>query len=79
MCLSVPSKVLEVREDKTALVETLGVKRVVSLELLQEDVFPGDWVLVHVGFAIQKLDEEYALESLRLFEEILEMEDELEG
>ncbi|MCS7278274.1 MAG: HypC/HybG/HupF family hydrogenase formation chaperone, partial [Aquificaceae bacterium] len=62
-----------------ALVETLGVKRVVSLELLQEDVFPGDWVLVHVGFAIQKLDEEYALESLRLFEEILEMEDELEG
>ncbi|MCS7306964.1 MAG: HypC/HybG/HupF family hydrogenase formation chaperone [Aquificaceae bacterium] len=37
----------------------------------------GDWVLVHVGFAIQKLDEDYALEILELFEELLEREDEL--
>ncbi len=76
MCLSVPSKVVEVREDNTAVVEAFGVKRVVSLDLLQEEVSVGDWVLVHVGFAIQKLQEEYALESLRLFEELLEEEDE---
>lgn len=76
MCLSVPSRVVELKEDKSVVVESFGVKRVVSLELLQEEVSVGDWVLVHVGFAIQKLDEDYALETLSLFEELLEEEDE---
>jgi hydrogenase expression/formation protein HypC len=78
MCLSIPSKVVEVRDDGTALVETMGVKRVVSLELMQEAVKENDWVLIHVGFAIQKLDEESALKSLELFEEILSMEESYE-
>ncbi|MFN3975578.1 MAG: HypC/HybG/HupF family hydrogenase formation chaperone [Aquificaceae bacterium] len=76
MCLSIPSKVVEIRGDNTALVEVFGARRLVSLDLLQEEVQVGDWVLVHVGFAIQKLEEEYALDSLRLFEEMLELEDE---
>ncbi|MFN3870366.1 MAG: HypC/HybG/HupF family hydrogenase formation chaperone [Aquificaceae bacterium] len=76
MCLAIPSKVVEIRKDNTALVETFGARRLVSLELLQEEVRVGDYVLVHVGFAIQKLDEDYALESLKLFEEMLELEDE---
>ena len=75
-CLAVPSKVVEIREDNTAVVETFGAKRLVSLELLRDEVAIGDWVLVHVGFAIQKLEEDYALESLKLFEQILEEEDE---
>ncbi|MEJ5338222.1 MAG: HypC/HybG/HupF family hydrogenase formation chaperone [Aquificaceae bacterium] len=79
MCLSIPSKVVELKEDNTAVVETFGARRVVSLDLLQEGVSVGDWVLVHVGFAIQKLDEEYALESLKLFEQLLEEEDEALG
>ncbi len=74
MCLSVPSKVVEIRQDNTAVVEAFGAKRVVSLDLLEEEVFVGDWVLVHVGFALQKIDEDYALESLKLFEEILQEE-----
>lgn len=78
MCLSIPSKVVEVRDDGTALVDTMGVKRVVSLELMQEPVKESDWVLIHVGFAIQKLDEESALKSLELFEEILSMEESYE-
>jgi hydrogenase expression/formation protein HypC len=78
MCLSIPSKVVEVRDDGTALVDTMGVKRVVSLELMQEAVKENDWVLIHVGFAIQKLDEESALKSLELFEEILSMEESYE-
>ncbi|SNZ15368.1 HypC/HybG/HupF family hydrogenase formation chaperone [Hydrogenobacter hydrogenophilus] len=78
MCLSIPSKVVEVRDDGTALVDTMGVKRVVSLELMQEPVKENDWVLIHVGFAIQKLDEESALKSLELFEEILSMEESYE-
>ncbi|WP_340690833.1 HypC/HybG/HupF family hydrogenase formation chaperone [Hydrogenobacter thermophilus] len=79
MCLSIPSKVIEVREDNTAVVDTMGVKRVVSLDLMQEPVREKDWVLIHVGFAIQKLDEEEALKSLELFEEILSMEDSYEN
>lgn len=76
MCLSVPSRVVEIKEDNTAVVEVFGARRLVSLDLLQEEIGVGDWVLVHVGFAIQKLDPDYALESLRLFEELLEEEDE---
>ncbi len=75
MCLSIPSRVVEVKEDKTALVDTMGVRRVISLELLSEDVKENDWVLVHVGFAIEKLDEEEALKTLELFEDILRMEE----
>ncbi|MEW6656995.1 MAG: HypC/HybG/HupF family hydrogenase formation chaperone [Aquificota bacterium] len=76
MCLSVPSRVIEIKEDNTAVVEVFGARRLVSLDLLQEEIGVGDWVLVHVGFAIQKLDPDYALESLRLFEELLEEENE---
>lgn len=76
MCLSVPSRVIEIKEDNTAVVEVFGARRLISLDLLQEDVKVGDWVLVHVGFAIQKLDPDYAFESLRLFEELLEEENE---
>ncbi|MCY0867371.1 MAG: HypC/HybG/HupF family hydrogenase formation chaperone [Aquificaceae bacterium] len=76
MCLSVPSRVVEIKENNTAVVEVFGARRLVSLDLLQEDIKVGDWVLVHVGFAIQKLDPDYALESLRLFEELLEEENE---
>lgn len=76
MCLSVPSRVIEIKEDNTAVVEVFGARRLISLDLLQEDIKVGDWVLVHVGFAIQKLDPDYALESLRLFEELLEEENE---
>ncbi|ADC89675.1 hydrogenase assembly chaperone hypC/hupF [Thermocrinis albus DSM 14484] len=77
MCLSIPSKVVEIREDNTAVVEVFGVRRVVSLELMQEEVHVGDWLLIHVGFAINKLSEEEALQSLELFEEILKEEEEL--
>lgn len=76
MCLSVPSRVIEIKEDNTAVVEVFGARRLISLDLLQEEIGVGDWVLLHVGFAIQKLDPDYALESLRLFEELLEEENE---
>ena len=76
MCLSVHSRVIDIKEDNTAEVEVYGARRLISLDLLQEEIGVGDWELVHVGFAIQKLDPDYALESLRLFEELLEEENE---
>ncbi len=72
MCLAIPSKIIEIHGDGTATVDTMGVKRRISLELMQEEVKEGDYVLIHVGFAIQKLNEEEALKSLELFEEIIE-------
>ncbi len=72
MCLAIPSKIVEIRENNTAVVDTLGVKRVISLELLGDEVKEGDYVLIHVGFAIQKLSEEEALDSLELFKQIIE-------
>ncbi len=68
MCLGVPGKIISIEGD-LAEVDFSGIRRKVSL-LICPDVREGDYVLVHVGFAIQRLDEEEALETLTLFEEI---------
>jgi hydrogenase expression/formation protein HypC len=78
MCLSIPSKVTEIDEDNVATVDTMGVKRQVSLDLMGDEVKIGDYVLIHVGFAMNKIDEEDALESLKVYQEILERMDEEE-
>ncbi|MBW2065591.1 MAG: HypC/HybG/HupF family hydrogenase formation chaperone [Deltaproteobacteria bacterium] len=64
MCLAIPCKV-ETIEDHRAIVDIEGVKREISLFLL-EDVNVGDWVIVHAGFAIKKIDPFKAMESLDL-------------
>ena len=69
MCLGIPGKVISKREGNLAEVDFGGVRREVSLMLCPEAEV-GDYVLVHVGFAIQRLEEEEALETLKLFEEI---------
>ncbi len=77
MCLSIPSKVVSVDENNFATVETLGVQRGVSLDLIAEPVQVGEYVLIHVGFAMEKIDTEAALESLKLYEKIVkELENE---
>lgn len=68
MCLGIPGKVISIEGD-LAEVDFSGIRRKVSL-LICPDVREGDYVLVHVGFAIQRLDEEEALETLTLFDEI---------
>ncbi|CUU39582.1 MULTISPECIES: HypC/HybG/HupF family hydrogenase formation chaperone [Helicobacter] len=72
MCLAIPSKVIELKENNMAVVDTLGVKREASLDLLDEKADIGDWVLLHIGYAMSKIDEESARESLKLYEQILE-------
>jgi hydrogenase expression/formation protein HypC len=74
MCLAIPSEVVEIR-DKIATIDVAGVRREVSLLLLPEEVSVGEFVLVHAGFAIHKIDKEAAEETLKLFEEIAESED----
>lgn len=68
MCLGVPAKILEAG-DGTAIVELGGVRREISL-MLVDDVSVGEWVIIHAGFAIEKLSEEEAERTLALFREI---------
>lgn len=70
MCLSIPSKVISIDENNFATVDTMGVRRGVSLDLIAEPVSVGDYVLIHVGFAMEKIDTQYALESLKIYEQI---------
>ncbi len=71
MCLAYPYKIIEIKDEWTAVAEVQGVKTEIALYLLPEPVKEGDWVLVHVGFAIQKLNPEEAEETLRYWDEIL--------
>lgn len=75
MCLAIPSKIVEI-ENGMATIDVDGVQRSASLMLL-EDVSVGDFVIVHAGFAIQKLDAAAAAESIRLLREAAAAVDDL--
>jgi hydrogenase expression/formation protein HypC len=79
MCLAIPGKVVEIVdvENQLAKVEVGGVRRGVNIGML-DDVKVGDYVLVHVGFAMSKVDEREAEETLRLLEELGSYEEELQ-
>ncbi len=73
MCLAIPGRITEVvdEQNRLAQVDVAGVRRTVNIGLLDEDGDPavvGDWVLIHVGFALSKVDEEEALATRRLLE-----------
>jgi hydrogenase expression/formation protein HypC len=84
MCLAIPGQVIELVDEanRLAKVEVAGVRRSVNVGLLAEDgvgVQPGDWVLIHVGFALSKVDEEEARATLALLQGMgAEYEQELE-
>ena len=73
MCLAIPGQILEIVDESNRLarVDVAGVKRNVNIGLLDEDgsgAVAGDWVLIHVGFAISKVDEEEAVATRRMLE-----------
>ena len=69
MCLAIPAQVVELRDGDNALVDLAGVRKEISLSLV-DDVAVGDYVIVHVGYALNKLDPEEAAKTLALFAEI---------
>ena len=80
MCLAIPGQIVDITDEENSLarVEVVGVRRTVNVGLL-DDVGPGDWVLIHVGFALSRIDEEEALATRRLLELMgAEYEQELE-
>lgn len=72
MCLAIPSKVISInKESNMVTLDTLGVVREASLDLMQEEVCIGDYVLLHIGYVMGKIDEEQAKLSLETYEEII--------
>ncbi|GAA7151399.1 HypC/HybG/HupF family hydrogenase formation chaperone [Helicobacter pylori] len=70
MCLAIPSKVIAINNN-VVLLETLGVQREASLDLMGESVKVGDYVLLHIGYVMSKIDEKEALESIALYQEMI--------
>jgi hydrogenase expression/formation protein HypC len=71
MCLGIPSKIISI-EDSRAKIDVYGAQRDISLMLLEDQVNVGDYVIVHAGFAIQKLQEDVAKETLGYFDQYLQ-------
>jgi hydrogenase expression/formation protein HypC len=73
MCLGIPGEIVEILPDRPDLakVDVSGVKRAINIGLLeQETLRPGDWILIHVGFALSKIDEDEAKAALEFLEGI---------
>jgi hydrogenase expression/formation protein HypC len=70
MCIAVPAEIIEIREGNIALVDFGNLQQEIRIDLV--DVVVGEFVLVHVGFAIQKLDRDEALETRELFRQCYE-------
>ena len=84
MCLGIPGQVVEISdaEKKLAMVDVGGVKRQVNMACVVDEEHPidscvGDWVLVHVGFAMSRIDEQQAAETLEILTELGEVQEEL--
>jgi hydrogenase expression/formation protein HypC len=69
MCLAVPGEIIEVIDSRSALADFMGVKKKIAMDLI-EDIRVGDYVIVHAGFAINKIDKKEALESIEYLKEI---------
>jgi len=69
MCLAIPVKVEKILADDTAIVDIGGVKKEISVALI-EDLAIGDYVIMHVGYALNKIDPDEAIKTLALFNEM---------
>ncbi|GJL64525.1 MAG: hydrogenase assembly chaperone [Nitrospirales bacterium] len=86
MCLGIPGQIVEIddKEQKLAIVDVGGVRRQVNIACIVDDEHPpascvGDWVLVHVGFAMSRIDEEEAERTIKLLTEMGEVQAELQA
>jgi hydrogenase expression/formation protein HypC len=74
MCIAFPGKIISIDEDNFAVIDIGGTRREVSLDLMDEDVALGDYVIAHAGYAMHKVDEDFAKESLETLKEIIDNE-----
>ncbi|MBA4396144.1 MAG: HypC/HybG/HupF family hydrogenase formation chaperone [Syntrophus sp. (in: bacteria)] len=74
MCIAFPGRVLTIDQDNFAVIDISGTRREVSLDIVDEPITVGDYVICHAGYAIQRLDEEVALEKLSFLKELIDNE-----
>ena len=74
MCIAFPGKVMSIDEDNFAVIDISGSRREISLDIVDESVSVGDYVICHAGYAIQRIDEEVALEKLSFLKELIDNE-----
>ena len=74
MCIAFPGKILTIDTDNFAVIDISGTQREVSLDIVDEPVTVGDYVICHAGYAIQRIDEEVALEKLSFLRELIDNE-----
>jgi hydrogenase expression/formation protein HypC len=74
MCIAFPGKIISIDADNFALIDIGGTRREVSLDLIDEDVTIGDYVIAHAGYALHKVDEELAKENLEFLKELIDNE-----
>ena len=74
MCLGFPGKIISIDEDNFAIIDISGTRREVCLDIVDEDVTLGDYVICHAGYAIHKIDQTLALGKLDLLKEIIDNE-----
>jgi hydrogenase expression/formation protein HypC len=86
MCLGIPGQIVGITnaERKLALVDVAGVRREINVTCIVDDAHPvesciGDWVLIHVGFAMSRVDERQAAETLRILAELGEAQEQIEA
>jgi hydrogenase expression/formation protein HypC len=86
MCLGIPGRIVKISDPqrKLAIVDVSGVKREINIACIVDAAHPvdscvGDWVLVHVGFAMSRIDEQQAAETLKILTELGEAQAELEA
>jgi hydrogenase expression/formation protein HypC len=74
MCIAFPGKIISINEDNIAVIDISGTRREVCLDIVDEDVAIGDYVISHAGYAIHKVDEQTARENLELLRQLMENE-----
>ena len=74
MCLGFPGKIISIDENNFAIIDISGTRREVCLDIVDEDVSLGDYVICHAGYAIHKIDEALAIEKLDFLKEIIKNE-----
>jgi hydrogenase expression/formation protein HypC len=74
MCIAFPGKILSLNDERFAVIDISGTRREVCLDLIDEEVQPGDYVICHAGYAMHRVDEDLAREKLALLKEIIDHE-----
>ena len=74
MCIAFPGKIISIDENNQAVIDIEGTRREASLDLMDEKVTVGEYIICHAGFAIHKVDEELALEQIVMLRQLMEDE-----